>query len=163
MRRIQGYIPRNLGGGTFLDGRIQIRNAIEALIVCVIVYLITKILELFLPYLITIAIRLVLWGLLGGICLLGINGEPVSLYALNIINYSNSRTYVTLRPPQREIPADKKKKKDPKEKAFESKKEKKSIKDRIFTKEPKSHGTNNSKPKKEKKQKKSKNNKKSGK
>lgn len=131
MRRTTGYIPRNLGGGTLWDGRLKKRNAVEAVIVCVIVYLITKLLELFLPYLIVISIRLILWVLLGGLALNGAYGEPLSLYILNIINYSNSRTYVTLKPPQRKIQKEEKKAQKP---------EKKKLSDRILTKGQKKHG-----------------------
>lgn len=132
-RRTQGYIPRNLGGGTVWDGRLQVRNTIEAIIVAVLVYGFTKILELFLPYLVVISIRLILWILLGGITLKGVYGEPLSVYLLNMINYSNSRTYVTLKPPQRSLTEEEKK-------GGKVKKEKKTLADRIFTKGAKKDG-----------------------
>ena len=135
MRRTQGYIPRNLGEGTIWDGRLKKRNAIEAVIVCVIIYGISKILELFLPYLAAVAIRLILWFFIGGITLKGAYGEPLSLYFLNMINYSNQRTYVTLKPPQKILPEAEKKRRE------REPGEKKRLTDRIFTKGPKRHDT----------------------
>lgn len=137
MRRTQGYIPRNLGGGTIWDGRLKIRNTIEAVIVCFAVYLFTKLLGLFLPYLVVITTRLVLWVLLGGLTLHGAYGEPLSIFLLNMINYSNTRTYVTLRPPLRDLPEDEKKRR-----RLEKKMERTTLADRIFTKRPK-HAKNN--------------------
>lgn len=135
MRRTQGYIPRNLGAGTIWDGRLVVRNAIEALVVVAVVYVISKVMELFLPYLIVVSIRLILWVLLGLITLHGVNGEPLSVFIMNIINYSNSRTYATLKPPQRELPPEEK------TRAKEKKTSKKrNISDLIFTKGPKTHG-----------------------
>lgn len=120
MRKTVGYIPRNLGGGTVWDGRIKIRNAIEAIVVCVIVYIITKFLSLFLPYLAVVSIRVICWFLFGGLAAVGVGGEPVSIYLLDIVNYSNTRTYVTLKPPQREIQTD-------------EEEQKKSFIDKLFT------------------------------
>lgn len=117
-RKTVGYIPRNLGGGTIWDGRLKTRNAIEAIIVVTAIGFMTKILELFLPYLVFISIRVILCGLFGLLAATGINGEPLSVYVLNIINYSNTRTYVTLKPPLREAAVVE---------------EKKSLFDRLFT------------------------------
>lgn len=102
MRNSQGYIPRNLGNGTIWDGKIKIRNLAEAAAVGLIIYLLSKLLQLFLPDLIAIGIRLILWVIFCFIAVVGVNGEPLSVFILNVINYSNTRTYVTLQPPQRE-------------------------------------------------------------
>lgn len=117
-RKTVGYIPRNLGGGTVWDGRLKSRNAIEAVIIITAIGFATKILELFLPYLVFISIRIILCGIFGLLAAVGINGEPLSVYVLNIINYSNTRTYVTIRPPLREVSVAE---------------EKKSLLDRMFT------------------------------
>ena len=109
------------------------RNTVEAIIVAALVYGFTKILELFLPYLVVISIRLILWFLLVGITLKGVYGEPLSVYLLNMINYSNSRTYVTLKPPQRSLTEEEKE-------GGKVKKEKKTLADRIFTKGAKKDG-----------------------
>lgn len=167
MRRTQGYIPRNLGTGTLWDGRLKARNAVEAVIICAVVYGLTKILGLFLPYLVTISIMLVLWVLLGGLALVGIYGEPLSIYVLTALNYSNTRTYVTLRPPQRQLPeAEKKSRRQQKMMAEAEKKQKRSLADRIFiggakkssektakgSKKPKKKKIKKQKPKKQKKE-----------
>lgn len=102
MRNSQGYIPRNLGNGTIWDGKIKIRNLAEAAAVGIIIYLLSKLLQLFLPDLVAIGIRIILWAVFCFIAVVGVNGEPLSIFILNVINYSNTRTYVTLQPPQRE-------------------------------------------------------------
>lgn len=111
MRNTQGYIPKNLGGGTIWDGRLKIRNATEAVIICSAIYFVTVFFERFVPNLVLVSIRLVLWLIFGVLALKGIGGEPLSIWFLNIINYSGTRTYVTLRPPSRELEETPKKKK----------------------------------------------------
>ena len=100
--RTVGRIPRNMGAGTVWGGMFKIRNLIEAAVVIAIVYLLTKVLAMFLPYMPVLALRLILWLLLGLLAVKGVGGEPLSVYLLNILNYSNTRTYVTLQPPQRD-------------------------------------------------------------
>lgn len=102
-RYTQGYIPPNLGKITFMDGRIQLRNAGEAIVGIGLAFLVHVILSKFLPPTISFAISALLGLGLGVPALFGIGGEPLSVFLLNVINYSNGRTYVTLRPPQREI------------------------------------------------------------
>lgn len=103
MRPIYAYIPPNLGKISFLDGRIKLRNLAEAIIVILLAFLVNAGLGLFLPKLISFTVCLVIIIILGIPALFGLGGEPLSVFILNIINYANTRTYVTLRPPQREV------------------------------------------------------------
>lgn len=110
MRYTEGYIPPNLGGGTVFGGMFKIRNVIEAAIVGLTFYFLGVILQKFIPMIIATAVSLVLGGGFAFVAAIGINGEPLSIFILNIINYSNGRNFVTLRPPQRELEIPNKKK-----------------------------------------------------
>lgn len=128
-RSTQGYIPKNLGNGTVWDGRFKFRNVIEAaIIVCVIIMLLDPV-KRFIPSIIFLSIRLVLCFISGVLALKGIGGEPLSIWFLNVLNYSGTRTYVTLRPPSRDLEDVPKKKSliftdDPKEERGRKKKKK---------------------------------------
>lgn len=110
MRNTHGYIPKNMGGGTIWDGRLKIRNTVEAVTIAFVVYFLTTPLASFLPELVITIIRMVVGGIFGLLALRGIGGEPLSIWFLNVINYSNTRTYATLQPPQRELEMPEKKK-----------------------------------------------------
>ena len=114
MRYTQAYIPPNLGTGTLWGGLITFRNAAEAATALGLAFVLNKFLSLFLPYMISISICGFLGLSTGFIALAGVKGEPLSVFLLNIFNYSNTRTYVTLRPPRRELyePARKKSRMD---------------------------------------------------
>ena len=102
-RYTERYVPPNLGKITFLDGRIKIRNAAEAITVGILAFGVNALLSKFLPAFVSFIVAVIIIVLLGLPALLGVGGEPLSIFILNIINYSNSRTYVTLKPPQREV------------------------------------------------------------
>jgi len=125
MRNTHGYIPKNMGGGTIWDGRLKIRNTVEAVTIAFVIYLLTAPLASFLSELVISIIRIVVGGLFCLIALRGIGGEPLSIWFLNVINYSNTRTYATLQPPQRELEMPEKKKRHrEKPQAAESKQKK---------------------------------------
>lgn len=102
MRYTERYIPPNIGTGTIFGGMFKLRNVIEAIICIAIIYFISLFTRAFLPRLVELSIRFILWGVIGIAALRGIGGEPLSVYLLNFINYSNTRNYASLRPPQKE-------------------------------------------------------------
>jgi len=96
------YIPPNVGGGAKginIGGITTVRNIIEGLAVFVT--------SIFLMLFVRMIIRaafiswiIVFVGLvLGLFCLVGVNGEPMSVFFMNVVNYNNRRIFVTLRPP----------------------------------------------------------------
>lgn len=103
MRNTTGYIPRNMGDGSVWGGKYKTRNVIEMFIGLAVVYFFSKFIGLFVPYFVGMGIRFFLWLIVILLTLRGINGEPFSVFVLTFINYSNTRTYVTLQPPQREV------------------------------------------------------------
>lgn len=111
------YIPPNVtGGGSFAGGLISIRNAIEGIIVVAFFALIKYIADFLIPFAVVGWIFLFIGIGIGLVCVMGINGEPASIFLLNVINFENRRVFVTLRPPMPE-----KKKKPRKESWLERK------------------------------------------
>ena len=112
-RPVYSYIPKNLNatGGLF-GGAVDTRRLIEAIVGALIAVLIYRFLNMFFKGDIvfyisaTIGVALFAAGMAGG------NGEPLSVFLLNFINYERRRIFVTLRPPMPEFDAKKKKKKD---------------------------------------------------
>lgn len=101
------YIPPNVGGGTkgiSIGGVTTVRNLIEASVVFFT--------SLFLMLLVRLIIHIsfISWiivfvGLVAAFfCVMGVNGEPMSVFFLNVLSYNNRRIFVTLRPP---VPKDK--------------------------------------------------------
>lgn len=111
MRYTERYIPPNIGTGTLFGGRVKMRNLVETIIYVLLIYLITKPLAIFLPAMVVAGIRFTLWAVVSMLSMMGINGEPLSIFFLNIVNYSNTRNYVSLKPPQKETALTEKKKK----------------------------------------------------
>lgn len=111
-RPIYSYIPKNINatGGLF-GGSVDTRRLIEGLIGALIAIGLYRLLSPFihsemLLYICTIlGIALLVAGIAGG------NGEPLSIFLMNFINYENRRIFVTLRPPMPSF--EKKKKKEP--------------------------------------------------
>lgn len=101
-RPIYAYIPKNLNftGGLF-GGLVDARRLTEGLIGAGFAFLLyeflsntLKIKDDSLLYICAIlGLVLFIAGLVGG------NGEPLSVFIFNFINYENRRIYVTLRPP----------------------------------------------------------------
>lgn len=96
------YIPPNVGGsggGTTIGGVTTVRNIIEAIIVFALSFLIKTVLKIFIPF--SFIGWIVIFAGLGFafVCLMGVNGEPFSIFVLNVISYNNRRVFVTLRPP----------------------------------------------------------------
>lgn len=96
------YIPPNVGGGAKginVGGITTVRNLIEA----VIVFFLSIFLMLFVKLIINISFIswiIVFAGIvLAFFCVIGVNGEPVSVFFMNVASYNNRRIFVTLRPP----------------------------------------------------------------
>lgn len=112
-RPVYSYIPKNINatGGLF-GGAVDTRRLIEALIgagIALVIYrlLSTVIHSEVLMYICGIlGIALFAAGMAGG------NGEPLSIFLMNFINYENRRIFVTLRPPMPDFGAKKKKNDD---------------------------------------------------
>lgn len=94
------YIPPNVGGA---DGSTPIGISVRNLIETGIAIILTLVLRVLIGKIIPFAIVgwLVIFMGLGLIiaCATGINGEPLSLFIVNVINYNNRRVFVTMRPP----------------------------------------------------------------
>lgn len=99
-RPVYAFIPKNVSvTGGFLAGPVDTRRVIEGLIGAGIGILLYKVLIQYIhsPMLIyvcgIIGVLLMAAGFIGG------NGEPLSIFIFNYINYENRRYFVTLRPP----------------------------------------------------------------
>lgn len=111
-RPIYSYIPKNINatGGLF-GGSVDTRRLIEGLIGAFIAIGLYRLLspfihsEMLLYICAILGIALLVAGIAGG------NGEPLSIFLMNFINYENRRIFVTLRPPMPTF--EKKKKKEP--------------------------------------------------
>lgn len=96
------YIPPNIGGGdggTALGGAVSVRNLIETGVAILLTLLLRVLIGRLIPFAI-VGWIVIFAGL--GLCLAcftGVNGEPLSMFIVNIINYNNRRVFVTLRPP----------------------------------------------------------------
>lgn len=99
-RPVYAYIPPNLSStGGLLGGIIDTRRVIEGMIGAgtgaVLYLLIHPLLHSIIVFYVCLGIGLLL--LVAG--LLGVNGEPFSVFLFNIFNYEQRRIFVTLRPP----------------------------------------------------------------
>ena len=113
-RPTYSYIPKNLNntGGLF-GGAVDTRRLVEAVISAGIIGMLYKFLSIYIHNEALLYICLVLGIFLGGACLIGGNGEPLSVFLFNFINYENRRIFVTLRPPMPDFEDAKKEKKEP--------------------------------------------------
>jgi hypothetical protein len=109
-RPVYAYIPPNLSStGGLLGGMLDTRRVIEGMIgagIAIMFYLLLR----------PIVGGAILFYICAGIGLallvvglLGVNGEPFSIFLFNIANYEQRRIFVTLRPPMPELNAKKKK------------------------------------------------------
>lgn len=111
-RPVYSYIPKNLNstGGLF-GGSVDTRRLIEGIIAITLVVFIYRGLSLF----IISDNLLYICGMLGialfAACMAGGNGEPLSIFLANFINYERRRIFVTLRPPMPDFDEKKKKSK----------------------------------------------------
>lgn len=96
------YIPPNIGGadgGTALGGAVSVRNLVETGVAILLTLFLKLLISKIVPFAI-VGWIVIIAGL--GLCLAcftGVNGEPLSIFIVNIINYNNRRVFVTLRPP----------------------------------------------------------------
>lgn len=112
-RPTYSYIPKNLNstGGLF-GGSVDTRRLLEALGGLAIAYVLYNVISMFIQsentlYICAfIGLGLFAAGMAGG------NGEPLSVFLFNFINYENRRIFVTLRPPMPEFTSKKKKEDD---------------------------------------------------
>lgn len=109
-RPVYAYIPPNLSStGGLLGGMLDTRRVIEGIIGAGLAFAIYLMLRPFIGgailfYICTgVGLALLIVGLLG------VNGEPFSIFLFNIANYEQRRIFVTLRPPMPELNAKKKK------------------------------------------------------
>ena len=99
-RPVYSYIPKNLNytGGLF-GGTVDTRRLIEGIIGATIAYGLYRLLSSYIKSEMLIYICAVLGVFLFGAALFGGNGEPLSVFLFNFVNYENRRIFVTLRPP----------------------------------------------------------------
>lgn len=99
-RPVYAFIPPNLSqNGGLWGGLIKGRNLIEAAVGCGLLIFIFRILGIFLPFipvLIAAAVSIVLMLV---VTLMGVQGEPFSVFVLNVINYKKTAGFVGIRPP----------------------------------------------------------------
>lgn len=94
------YIPPNLDdSGGLLGGQIKTRNLIEAAIAILVIVAFCKLLGIFLPTIACTVVGAVLGLLALIVCLVGVKGEPLSVFILNVINYRKTASKVLMRMP----------------------------------------------------------------
>ena len=110
-RPVYAYIPPNLNSnGGIMGGMLDTRRVIEGIIGAGIAAVIYLFLKPIVPGTILFYVCLGIGTPLLIAGLLGVNGEPFSVFLFNIANYEQRRIFVTLRPPMPEL--NKKQKKD---------------------------------------------------
>lgn len=126
-RPTYSYIPKNLNstGGLF-GGSVDTRRLIEGLIGAGIAALLYRGLSTFINSDSLIYVCAGIGMVLFGAGLLGGNGEPLSIFLFNFINYENRRIFVTLRPPMPDFESKKPKKESSLEKRLMERLHKKS-------------------------------------
>ena len=109
-RPVYSYIPKNLNatGGLF-GGSVDTRRLIEGFIGIAIAILIYRGLSIFFHNDSVLYVSAIIGIALFAAAMAGGNGEPLSVFLLNFINYENRRIFVTLRPPMPEFDTKKKK------------------------------------------------------
>ena len=99
-RPVNAYIPPNLSSnGGIAGGMFDLRKIIEAIIGVVFSVIMFLLLKELLPLKVAGYIALAIAVPLGGVGLIGIGGEPFSVFIFNLFNYEQRRIFVTLRPP----------------------------------------------------------------
>ena len=99
-RPTQGYIPPNLSedGGVF-GGMFKIRNLVEAGVCAGLAILLARLLYTIIPYVFVMLSGVVVALLVGIVALIGVRGEPLSVFIINIISYRRTCGYVPMRMP----------------------------------------------------------------
>lgn len=103
-RPVYAYIPPNLSStGGLLGGMLDTRKVIEGIIgagLAAVLYLfLHPLIDSVIVFYVCLGIGILL--LIAG--LLGVNGEPFSVFLFNIANYEQRRIFVTLRPPMPDV------------------------------------------------------------
>lgn len=108
-RPVYSYIPKNLDatGGLF-GGAVDTRRLIEGIIGALIAVILYRILSIFFHSENVLYVCAIIGIALFAACLAGGNGEPLSIFLLNFINYEKRRIFVTLRPPMPDFEGEKK-------------------------------------------------------
>lgn len=112
-RPVYSYIPKNINltGGLF-GGTVDTRRLIEGLIGVAIAYGLYNLLSGYIDSTILMYVCAILGAALFGAGIMGGNGEPISVFLFNFINYENRRIFVTLRPPMPDFDEGKSKRKE---------------------------------------------------
>lgn len=112
-RPVYAYIPPNLNNnGGILAGMLDTRRVIEGIIGAGIAAVIYLFLQPIIPGAILFYICAGIGILLLACGLMGVNGEPFSVFLFNIANYEQRRIFVTLRPPMPDVMNKKKKREE---------------------------------------------------
>lgn len=89
---MKAKIPAHIfSGGYILRGTVKTRNAIEAVIIAGGLFFILKLLLLFMNPLISLVIRLTVAFLVGGLCIIGINDQPVTIAITDYMNFKRTK------------------------------------------------------------------------
>lgn len=109
-RPTRAYIPPNLSetGGMF-GGMLKTRNVVEAVIYVALFFILGKIISSIIPFSFSAIATAVGAIIVGVIALIGIGGEPLSIFFLNIVNYRRSKAFVPIKLPLPEKPTKKSK------------------------------------------------------
>lgn len=123
-RPTQGYIPPNLNedGGVF-GGMLKMRNLVEAGICGGGAFMLTNLLSKIVPVfsVVIMLVGIVLALIIALIAVMGVRGEPLSIFILNIINYRQTSGYVPIRMPMPMSVEANEKKKGESQSSFEKK------------------------------------------
>lgn len=99
-RPTEAYVPPNLSDtGSLIGGMFKMRNAVEAGIMFGLTFIVEKIVHLLIPSIYTTVVFLIIGALLGLIALMGVGGEPLSIFVLNCIIYRRVSGFCQLRMP----------------------------------------------------------------
>lgn len=111
-RPVNAYIPPNLSStGGILGGMLDTRRVIEGMLGGGLAFVLYLFIRPLISGMIPFYICLLLGVVLLAVGLLGVNGEPFSVFLFNIANYEQRRIFVTLRPPMPDMEGKKKKEK----------------------------------------------------
>lgn len=99
-RPTEAYVPPNLSEtGSLIGGMFKMRNAVEAGIMLGFTFIVEKIIHLLIPSVYTVVVFLVIGAVLGLVALMGVGGEPLSIFILNCIIYRRVSGYCQLAMP----------------------------------------------------------------
>lgn len=99
-RPTNAYIPPNLSdAGGIMGGMLKMRNLIEAGICIGIAVLVGKLVSIVVPSVITMVVFVVIGAIVALVAVVGVQGEPLSILFLNVINYRRVSGYCQIRMP----------------------------------------------------------------